>query len=215
VDTWCIEPVDSSPTPPGFEPIVDNKPSSLTLPKGLTSEQQAALNAAHAQSESHCVGLPRFDEALRNALILHRRYWRDFEPNPGERRANDPHGFIALGPLAWATLRHDRGLAVTITSDCLPRSVVEGCQDGSSGPGVAQAKASLTRFELNDVIFSMQVADFLDGCGKPFSGRMILYRGKLIFIEAKSRPACRAKRRSRNAAGRCLCGGWRAAPAQR
>jgi hypothetical protein len=78
--------------------------------------------------------LPTFDEALRNALVMHRRYWRDFEPNPGERQANDPQSFIALGPLAWATLRRDRGLPVTITSDYLPRSVIESRRDDSSGP---------------------------------------------------------------------------------
>jgi hypothetical protein len=56
---------------------------------------------------------------------MHRRYWRDFEPNPGERQNKDPSGFIALGPLAWATLRRDRGFACTITSDYLPRNVIE------------------------------------------------------------------------------------------
>jgi hypothetical protein len=46
--TWSIKPVDSDPTRPGFQPVVGDKPSSLTLPKGLTSEQQTALNAALA-----------------------------------------------------------------------------------------------------------------------------------------------------------------------
>jgi hypothetical protein len=68
VDTWGIEPVDSSPTPPGFQPIVDNKPSPLTLPSGLNSEQQTALNAAHAQSdqESHSAGLPSCNPVFSN-----------------------------------------------------------------------------------------------------------------------------------------------------
>jgi hypothetical protein len=100
----------------------------------VSPEIELALLHAQSDQESRSAGLPTFDEALRNALILHRRYWRDFEPNPGERQANDPQGFIALGPLAWATLRHDRGLAVTVTSDYLPRSVIESRQHGSSGP---------------------------------------------------------------------------------
>jgi hypothetical protein len=67
-----------------------------------------------------------FDQALRNALVLHRRYWAEIQANPGESRDSDPAGFIALGPLAWAALRHDQGLPVGIRSDYLPRGVVEG-----------------------------------------------------------------------------------------
>jgi Immunity protein 49 len=71
-------------------------------------------------------GLPTFDEALRNALLWHRHYWTDFEPNPGERHQRHyPEGFIALGPLAWATLRRDASLPFSMTSDYLPRSVIE------------------------------------------------------------------------------------------
>jgi hypothetical protein len=141
VDTWGIEPVDSS----------------LTLPNGLTSEPQTALNAPHAQSdrESHPAGLPRFDEALRNALIAHRRYWRDFEPNPGERQANDPQGFSArpvrLGDTATRSRpgrHHHVGLLTAERDRKSP-----GWRQFR--PGVAQATASLTRFELNDVMFSM------------------------------------------------------------
>lgn len=67
-----------------------------------------------------------FDQALRNALVLHRRYWAEIQADPGEAQDSDPAGFIALGPLAWAALRHDQGLPVGIRSDYLPRGVVEG-----------------------------------------------------------------------------------------
>lgn len=67
-----------------------------------------------------------FDHALRNALVLHRRYWAEIQPNPGEAQDSDPAGFIALGPLAWAALRHDQGLPVGIRSDYLPQGVVDG-----------------------------------------------------------------------------------------
>jgi hypothetical protein len=67
-----------------------------------------------------------FDQALRNALVLHRRYWAEIQANPGEAQDSDPAGFIALGPLAWAAMRHDQGLPVGIRSDYLPRGVVEG-----------------------------------------------------------------------------------------
>jgi hypothetical protein len=82
----------------------------------VSPEIELALIHAQSDQDARTAGLPTFDEALRNALILHRRYWRDFEPNPGGRLARKPDGFIALGPLAWATLRRDRGLPVTITS---------------------------------------------------------------------------------------------------
>ena len=93
----------------------------------LLASPEIELALLHSQSdeEARAARLPTFDEALRNALVLHRQYWRDFEPNPGERQNKDPVGFIALGPLAWATLRRDRGFACGITSDYLPRSVIE------------------------------------------------------------------------------------------
>ena len=82
----------------------------------VSPEIELALIHAQSDQDARTAGLPTFDEAPRNALILHRRYWLDFEPNPGGRLARKPDGFIALGPLAWATLRRDRGLPVTITS---------------------------------------------------------------------------------------------------
>jgi len=68
----------------------------------------------------------QFDKALRNALVLHRRYWSELQPNPGEAQDSDPAGFIAVGPLAWAAMRHDQGLPVGIRSDYLPQGVVDG-----------------------------------------------------------------------------------------
>jgi Immunity protein 49 len=93
----------------------------------LLASPEIELALLHSQSdeEARSARLPTFDEALRNALVWHRQYWRDFEPNPGERQNTDPRGFIALGPLAWATLRRNRGFASGITSDYLPRSVIE------------------------------------------------------------------------------------------
>ncbi|MGO1073883.1 immunity 49 family protein [Inquilinus sp. CA228] len=79
------------------------------------------LTLLHRDSEA-----AKFDQALRNALVLHRRYWADIQANPGESQDSDPAGFIALGPLAWAAMRHDQGLPVGIRSDYLPRGVVEG-----------------------------------------------------------------------------------------
>ena len=88
----------------------------LTLLAGQ-SDQQVAADGTN---------LPTFDQSLRNALVMHRRYWRDFEQNPGESQTHDPDGFIALGPLAWAAMRYRMGLPVNVTSDYLPRSVIEG-----------------------------------------------------------------------------------------
>jgi len=67
-----------------------------------------------------------FDQALRNALLDHRFFWRDIEMNPGRSQAHEPDGFIALGPLAWAAMRYRVGLPVNVRSDYLPRSVIEG-----------------------------------------------------------------------------------------
>jgi Immunity protein 49 len=88
-------------------------------------EIELALLYGEDDREARDRGLPTFDEALRNALVWHRHYWTDFEPNPGEHLHRHPEGFIALGPLAWATLRRDASLPFSMTSDYLPRSVIE------------------------------------------------------------------------------------------
>ena len=79
------------------------------------------LTLLHAQPDAE-----RFDQALRNALTLHRRYWTEVEANPGERQDDDPAGFLALGPLAWTALRHDLGVPSAVRSDYLPAPVVTG-----------------------------------------------------------------------------------------
>jgi len=94
----------------------------------VSPEIELALLHNKTDQQARAAALPTFDESLRNALVLHRRYWRDFEPNPGERQYRNPFGFIALGPLAWATLRRNQGLTFDIASEYLPCSVVESHQ---------------------------------------------------------------------------------------
>ena len=91
---------------------------------------ELALTMLHGMSDEEAVKEERtrfmtFDQTLRDGLMTHRRFWRDIEMNPGERQTHDPDGFIALGPLAWAAMRYRLGLPVNITSDYLPRSVIE------------------------------------------------------------------------------------------
>ena len=90
----------------------------------VSPEIELALLHTKTDQQARAAGLPTFDESLRNALVLHRRYWRDFEPNPGERQYRNPYGFIALGPLAWATLRRNEGLRFDVASEYLPCSMV-------------------------------------------------------------------------------------------
>ena len=61
-----------------------------------------------------------FNEALQRAVEQHKKYWS------AAKRKNDPAGFIALGPLAFACRAHDIGLPVTVESDYLPRRLIEG-----------------------------------------------------------------------------------------
>jgi len=86
------------------------------------------LAMLHAQSDEQAdkdgVGCMTFDQSLRNALVMHRLYWRNFEPNPGEGRTDRQDTFIALGPLAWAAMRYPR-LGVGIRSDYLPINVLK------------------------------------------------------------------------------------------
>ena len=65
-----------------------------------------------------------FNAALLKALENHRHYFSAVEPNPGEDQSNDPLGFIALGPLAFAAAMARRGWPITVASDYLPRSVL-------------------------------------------------------------------------------------------
>lgn len=60
-----------------------------------------------------------FNEDLREALELHRRYW-----TADEERATLPDGFFALMPTALAAVAHDRGISIDVESDYLPRNFV-------------------------------------------------------------------------------------------
>jgi hypothetical protein len=146
--------------PRGARRATMRPPSAGTNPTGQKQRAprrrgvSSTSTSAAASKAVEIVG----NEALRNALILHRRYWRDFEPNPVKRQANDPQGFIALGSLAWATLatrsrpgRHPHVGLLTAERD-------RKSPGWQFRPGVARAKASLTRFELNNVIFFQSVS---------------------------------------------------------
>ena len=61
-----------------------------------------------------------FNEALHWALERHKKYWGS------AKNKTDPEGFLALGPLACASLAHDAGITIEVESDYLPRRVVEG-----------------------------------------------------------------------------------------
>lgn len=61
-----------------------------------------------------------FQQALTEALTLHRRYWR------GETRCWDPRGFIAMGPLGIACLAYDNGVRVEVDSPYAPHWLVRG-----------------------------------------------------------------------------------------
>lgn len=62
-----------------------------------------------------------FNDALVEALELHREYW-----SATEERASDPNGFVALAPLALACLARDAGMSIEVTSEYLPRYLLEG-----------------------------------------------------------------------------------------
>lgn len=86
---------------------------------------ELALRFSEREDVAAAKGVMTVDAALRRGLTYFRHYWRDFRPN-GDDRHTDPHGFVALGLLGWASMRSDFGLQVGIRSDYLPRSIVEG-----------------------------------------------------------------------------------------
>jgi hypothetical protein len=71
----------------------------------------------------YCLALgevPRFAAALEHALARHAKYW-----TRGERK-RDPDGFLALGPLALASLARDLGLPIDVRSGYLLCELVTG-----------------------------------------------------------------------------------------
>ncbi|MFE9629288.1 immunity 49 family protein [Streptomyces sp. NPDC006527] len=61
-----------------------------------------------------------FNQALVEALELHKSYW-----TADEDRAKDPEGRIALGPLAIACLAHDGEIRIEVESDYLPKHLLQ------------------------------------------------------------------------------------------
>ncbi|MFE9570549.1 immunity 49 family protein [Streptomyces sp. NPDC006692] len=61
-----------------------------------------------------------FNEALQEALELHREYWA-----ADQQRADSPEGFIALGPLAIACLAYDSGFPIEVESEYLPKALLQ------------------------------------------------------------------------------------------
>ncbi|MER6070921.1 immunity 49 family protein [Streptomyces sp. NPDC001852] len=62
---------------------------------------------------------PGVNQALVEALALHKAYW-----TADEDRAKDPSGAVALGPLAVACLAYDGGIPIEVESDYLPKHLL-------------------------------------------------------------------------------------------
>lgn len=86
---------------------------------------ELALRHTHTDEFSASRGWAPVNDILRQALTYHRHYWRDIQPG-GEPQNRKTESFIALGPLAYAALRHDADLPVSIRSDYLPDNIVRG-----------------------------------------------------------------------------------------
>lgn len=59
-----------------------------------------------------------FDEAIVFALERHKKYW-----SKGNRK-RDPEGYLALGPMAIATLAYDAGMPIEIESEYLQLDLI-------------------------------------------------------------------------------------------
>jgi hypothetical protein len=62
-----------------------------------------------------------FPEALLKAVILHGEFY-----NSTDERRRDSYGFLAVRPLTWAAVAHDRGIRFDIDSEYLPMRLVVG-----------------------------------------------------------------------------------------
>jgi hypothetical protein len=61
-----------------------------------------------------------FQESLQFALERHKKYWSR------ATRRRDPDGYLALGPLAIASMARQAGFAIEVESDYLPKPLLEG-----------------------------------------------------------------------------------------
>ncbi|MFJ2202161.1 immunity 49 family protein [Streptomyces violaceusniger] len=61
-----------------------------------------------------------FNQALLEALELHKQYW-----TADEDRAKDSEGCLALGPLAITCLAYDAGFPIEVESDYLPKHLLQ------------------------------------------------------------------------------------------
>ncbi len=61
-----------------------------------------------------------FQESLQFALARHKKYWSR------ATRRRDPDGYLALGPLAIASMARQAGFAIEVESDYLPKPLLEG-----------------------------------------------------------------------------------------
>jgi hypothetical protein len=72
-----------------------------------------------------------FNEALVEALALHRQYW-----SRSEDVACDPRGYFSLSLTALAALAFDSGIPIMVDSDYLPMGLVRGdCRPSAAPPG--------------------------------------------------------------------------------
>lgn len=62
----------------------------------------------------------RFSEALAEALTLHGEFWS------AEDKEESPNGYVALAPLGLTSVAHDAGTPIDITSEYLPRHLLDG-----------------------------------------------------------------------------------------
>lgn len=66
-----------------------------------------------------------FNASLEFALERHKKYWSK------ANRKRDPDGFLALGPLALASIAFEAGMPISVESEYIPQELIEGiCAGG-------------------------------------------------------------------------------------
>ena len=88
--------------------------------QGVHEALNAALKATDPSENDPMHREDQLNQALAEALELYREFWST------EENEESPNGYVAIGPLGLASVAHDAGVPIEVTSEYLPQHLHNG-----------------------------------------------------------------------------------------